>query len=113
MTIEQFEILAGHRFNYCLNLMVGTKHEEYSRQDDKLYNFKRAGEIQSCTPEKALIGMYCKHLVSVLDMVKDLDDLKYPRIKLMMEKISDSINYLVLLEGLLTERITDETMPSS
>lgn len=106
MTIQDFEILAKERFAYCLNLMCGEKHKEYSRYDDKLHNFKKAAEIKgNITPETALIGMLMKHIVSVLDMVDDLENYQIlPSKRYLTEKIGDAICYHVLLEALITER---------
>lgn len=116
MKIEDFEILAKERFAYCLNLMCGEKHKEYSRHDDKLYNFKKAAEIRAnITPETALVGMMMKHIVSVLDMVDDIENYQEPPTeRFLTEKITDSINYLVLLEALIFERrMLHETMQQS
>lgn len=107
MHIDDFEKLAKARFNYCLNLMVGQKHKEYSRNGDKLHNFKRAGQILNCSAEKALIGMLIKHLVNLLDIVDDLDNGILPELNILGEKTTDSIDYHVLLEALITERIRE------
>ena len=106
MTIEDFEELARIRFETCLNLMIREKHKEYSRDNDKLHNFKRAAEIRgNITPETALVGMMMKHIVSVLDMVDDIENYQeLPTERFLVEKITDTINYLVLLEALITER---------
>lgn len=116
MTIEDFEKLARARFENCLELMCGEKHKEYSRYDDKLYNFKKAAEIKAnITPETALSGMMMKHIVSVLDMVDDIENYQeLPSERFLNEKITDSINYLVLLYALIFERrMLHETMQQS
>jgi hypothetical protein len=105
MNIKDFEKLMNERFSHCGKLMIGSKNVEYSRNNDKLHNFKVAGRIGGVTPEFALIGMFMKHLVSVFDIVNDLDDNRLPEEAILQEKITDTINYLVLLEGLITERI--------
>ena len=102
MNLNWFERLARARMNECLKLCCGKKNLEYSRGGDKLHNFKRAGDMLGVTPEKALVGMFAKHLVSILDMVDDLPVL--PDKEIMEEKITDSINYLLLLEALIKER---------
>ena len=102
MELEDFKILTVERFRACLDLMCGKKNEEYSRNNDKLHNFKTAAMIRNITPEDALIGMWLKHLVSVFDIVDDLP--KLPDNSILEEKITDSINYLVLLEALIKER---------
>lgn len=72
MKIEDFEVLARARFDHCLELMIEQKHKEYSRNNDKLHKFKQAGIIDRESPERALWGMFKKHLVSIQDMVKDM-----------------------------------------
>lgn len=111
MTIEDFEILARKRFDHCLNLLTWQKHKEYTRDNDKLYNFKRAGEILRCTPEQALIGMWIKQIVSLIDIVEDIEhkrawagDLE-SFIAILEEKVTDVIAYVPLLEALIKERM--------
>jgi hypothetical protein len=104
MTLQDFEKLARKRFNICLNKMLGEKNMEYSRNNDKLHNFKVAGTIKNETPEKALWGMWVKQLVSVIDIIEDIEKDRPPLdVALVEEKITDCINYLVLLEGLIME----------
>ena len=107
MKLEEFERLAQKRFDSCLGLMVGAKHKEYSRNSDKLHNFKIAGQILNKNPEDALLGMMIKHFVLVIDIVNDLPT--PPTDAILSEKITDSINYLVLLEALLKERMEGVT----
>lgn len=82
------------------------KEEEYASTEDRFHNFKVAARILNCTPENALLGMAMKHFVSVLDIVESLDT-PNPKldIPLIDEKIGDAINYLILLEGMLLQRI--------
>jgi hypothetical protein len=103
MEISDFKKLVFDRFDKCSNLMLGPKDKEYSRGGDKLYNFKRAGVLQNITPEKALLGMWSKHLISIIDIINEID-VKIPSKEMMNEKINDNINYLFLLEGLIEER---------
>jgi hypothetical protein len=103
-------------FNKIVEELVGDirsmlikKSAEYARNNNKLHNFDRAGEILRCSPAKALLGMETKHRVSLLDIVNDMDRGVYPEEELMKEKILDSLNYLILLyaiyqEGLCIQR---------
>lgn len=84
---------------------MGGKSGEYSRNDDKLHNFKRAAGVLGTTPEKALLGMMTKHTVSILDIVDDLEKDKLPSAELLAEKIGDELKYLILLKALIMERI--------
>ena len=97
-----FNSLVGQRFNQCGKVLT-QKGEEYSREGDRLWNFKRAAAKQGNTPAEALIGMKVKHDVSVDDMVDMLKRGVLPSREMVAEKIGDSINYLLLLEGLIEE----------
>ena len=85
------------------------KASEYSSNEDRFHNFKVAGRRADTTPERALMGMMAKHEVSVQDLVKwvETGDAKLS-IDMVNEKIGDNINYLILLEGLLKERIDND-----
>lgn len=95
--------------------VLASKNKEYASDSDKLHNFKRAADMLRCTPEKALIGMATKHIISILDIVDKIEhyyntipDVKPSEINtpisMIEEKIGDAINYLILLEALLKER---------
>lgn len=75
------------------------KATEYATED-RLHNFKIAASIQRCSQRQALAGMMAKHTVSVYDMCQGNED--YP-IELWNEKITDSINYLLLLRAVVDE----------
>ena len=104
MTVKDFEKLTKLRFDHCMKVL-NSKNKEYSRGEDKLHNFKVAGRMGNVTPEFALIGMFMKHLVSIFDIVNDLRDEKLPTKELIDEKFTDVVNYMVLLEGLIMERM--------
>lgn len=103
MTETTFNWLVHDRISSCMNILQ-SKSDEYARDADKLHNFKMAGSMLGCTPERALIGMWAKHIVSILDIVRDLDSGKLPEAATLGEKMNDAINYLYLLEALIVER---------
>jgi hypothetical protein len=80
------------------------KTGEYSRDDDRLYNFKRAAAMLRCSPERALLGFVTKHIVSLMDMIDDIDSGNLADDKLWDEKIGDIILYMILLRSLIVER---------
>jgi RecA/RadA recombinase len=106
MTNDEFKELIHRRLNHCVNVMAG-KSDEYSRNDDKLHNFKVAAAFDCCTPEKALWGMMLKHIVSLRDIVQDIENGNRPQVLVVVEKITDTINYTLLLEALIDERLKD------
>lgn len=102
MTSERFDECINKRIEACLGLL-GVKSKEYAT-DDRLHNFKKAANLQRCSPETALAGMMCKHTVSVYDLIKDAENGIAIPFDLWDEKINDSINYLLLLSALIEER---------
>ena len=103
MNHETFVALAAKRFQACHDILAA-KSAEYSRSGDKLHNFRRASALLGCSPERALVGMMAKHIMSVLDLVNDIEAEGLPKADLVSEKIGDLVNYSVLLEALITER---------
>lgn len=104
MDNDKFTRIVKNRLKICEEVLT-QKGKEYSSDVDRLHNFKVAGRIDDVTPEEALWGMYRKHLVSVMDLVNDPEKATKMMI---VEKITDSINYHILLEALLMERILKE-----
>jgi hypothetical protein len=98
MKTDEFNTIIGDQIDRSINVLVN-KAKEYAT-DDRLHNFKVAAELQGETPIQSLAGMMAKHTVSVYDMCQS--DEKFP-IELWNEKITDSINYLLLLRALVEE----------
>jgi len=99
MTHEAFERVLQEQLTLCTDILC-RKSKEYSTDADKLHNFKTAAAVQGVTQIQALSGMMAKHTVSVYDMC--MSGKSYP-IPLWEEKITDSINYLLLLKGIIVE----------
>lgn len=98
MTAEKFEEIISTQIVRCETILC-SKAEEYATAD-RLHNFKVAGALQGISPVQALMGMMTKHTVSVADMCMSGE--AYPQ-ELWDEKITDSINYLLLLSALVRE----------
>ena len=79
------------------------KAEEYATED-RLHNFKVAGELQDCLPTTALARMMRIHTAYVYDMIRGLESGEEYPLDMWDEKIGDSINYLLLLSALVRER---------
>lgn len=104
MVENEFVKVTEDKLNECMSLLY-KKADEYATQD-RLHNFKVAGQLQNCTPIKALGGMMAKHSVSVYDLINDFNNGKVIPLELWNEKINDSINYLLLLNALILENNT-------
>lgn len=99
MNNAEFSELVNEQLESCKNLLVA-KGREYSTEVDKLHNFKVSAELQGTTQRKALGGMMSKHTVSIYDMIQSVND--FPA-AVWNEKITDHINYLLLLQAVVTE----------
>jgi hypothetical protein len=99
----EFELVLQDRIGK-IKTVLGQKAGEYARGIDRLHNFKRVARIKNCTVPDACMDGFCKHLVSILDMVDDFREGKVHNMALWEEKIGDAINYLILLEAILKEK---------
>ena len=105
MTNERFAGVFERRVLTCKEVLC-KKADEYAR-GDRLSNFKKAAGAMSCTPEKALVGMLMKHIISIVDFVDDIEKGQVASRAQFDEKFGDAINYVILLDGLVTERLED------
>ena len=105
MTPVRFNVILKDR-QTKISRILASKQKEYAVGGDRLHNFKRAGILDAESPEKALWGMLKKHIISVRDMIEALErSRECPDYALWDEKLGDFINYLILLEALIIERI--------
>ena len=99
MNAIEFEKIVDEQVKRSVDILV-VKAKEYASEEDRLHNFKQAASIQVTTPINACAGIMVKHTVSVFDMCRA--DKTYS-LDMWNEKITDSINYLLLLRALVEE----------
>lgn len=108
MTTEEFDKVIERRVE-LINTVMRSKNREYATDADKFHNFKSARGISfHCTQEKVAWEFMTKHLQSIKDMLEKVDKGGHnsvPNADYIEEKIGDAINYLILIEGMLKERI--------
>lgn len=105
MKTQDFNELVEEQFGIC-KAILETKGKEYAPDDsDRLSAFKTAGSVLHRTPIQALGGQMSKHTISLFEMIendcKDND--------LWLEKLTDQINYLLLLKGLIRDQNSPES----
>lgn len=100
MTVRDFEDCVAEQMARCSDLLTAKGHE-YAPGADRLAAFKKAAALQACTPAEAALGMLVKHLVSVTDMIQSRN--RYT-ISKWDEKITDSINYLLIIRAIIEEQ---------
>ena len=111
MKTEDFNKIVEGQIEKVRSVLV-KKADEYNLEEDRLGFFKRSAAFAQETPEQALYGFLLKHLQSITDMVQSGKE--YSK-ELWQEKITDAMNYLVLLLGLLedTGRSRDKPGPKA
>lgn len=112
MKDEDFREIANKQIEWCQD-MLGMRGDGYSREGDRFHNFKIAAAVDDETPERALWGMFKKHFVSLKDIVDSTADGKVPDVAVLNEKAGDTINYILLLCGMLEERRMQQKKPPS
>lgn len=99
MTVENFNMIVKEQLARCESLLID-KGREYALGADRLAAFKKAAAFQNTTQAEAALGMMVKHLVSVSDMIQSHEHFTISRWD---EKITDSINYLLILRAIIEE----------
>lgn len=100
MTNEEFNNLFEERVQMCREVLC-KKADEYADGDkDRLHNFTSAAGMNNTTRKDALWGMATKHFISLSDMCRAPKE--YPA-AMWNEKIGDALNYLFLLNAVITE----------
>jgi hypothetical protein len=100
MDAQTFDIVIDEQMNRSRNMLT-TKNGAYNPNEDKLHIFKRTAMLRGTTPQGALSGMMAKHTGSIYDMCESGKE--YP-IEVWNEKISDHINYLLLLRAVVEDQ---------
>lgn len=98
MNLDRFEGILDAQITRIRDVL-GAKRDEYATRD-VLSNFKKAAELRHCSVPEAIAGMMAKHTISVYDMVES--GKSFP-MDLWDEKITDHLNYLILLRAALAE----------
>jgi hypothetical protein len=103
MNVDQFTDVLDAQVQRVRDVLV-VKAAEYATED-RLANFKKAAHLRGSTMPQAIAGMMVKHTVSVYDMV---DSGKPYSIEVWDEKITDHINYLILLRAAVVDTPTQD-----
>lgn len=107
MKEKKFYKLVNRRFDKILQGLT-SKGKEYSKEDNKLHNFDRAALKRNISREEAIQGFMLKHEVSVDDIIENIKKGIIPKREVIDEKIGDLINYWILMEASIVQRIEEE-----
>lgn len=101
MDTKRFDKAVEDQLSRCRDVLY-QKADEYAPESDRLHNFRVAAALQGGPLRQALAGMMVKHTVSLYDMC-GADNEFSPA--LWLEKLTDNINYLLLLRVVLEEEL--------
>ncbi|MBR2949040.1 MAG: hypothetical protein IKC46_04175 [Lachnospiraceae bacterium] len=101
MTQIEFQDIFMKQMKACEDTLQKKKKEYAGNGTDRLGAFKTAASLQKCSAKEALAGMFAKHVVSIYEMC-GTKGAPFP-VPVWEEKITDSINYLILLRALVEE----------
>ena len=104
MTQKEFDNVVEDRLKLVKSSLIA-KNKEYSRDNKPLHNFDKASRISGQSREKALWGFALKHYVSFMDILDDMDKDSMPSKEHIEEKIGDLINYLIICEASIKDKI--------
>ena len=110
MNQKEFNEVIVRQTDHCKSMLVA-KGAEYATRAvkntavDRLAHFKMAAVVMNTTPKAALMGMLSQHLISVSDMC--MDERKYSK-EQWDEKITDSINYFLILRAIVEEELNQK-----
>lgn len=104
MNTEQFNKIVDERCEKIKSIL-STKATEYAVGTDRLHNFNRGSRMSGISREKVLYGFMLKHEVALLDTLDKMDNDILPSETGINERIGDIINYYILLEASIKEKI--------
>lgn len=104
MTDDRFKRLLEERM-VKIRKTLEAKKVEYAKTS-RMHNFERASKVLGCSQERALMGIAVKHIVSVLDIVDQIEANMDGSLTLDFwnEKMGDAINYMCLLDVMVRSR---------
>jgi hypothetical protein len=111
MKEQEFNEIVKARCEKIIDILA-KKQNEYSFAGDRLHHYHAGARILNVIPERVLFGQLVKHFISTMDIIDRIEEEKVPAESLIDEKLGDLINYCILLECVLRERIGIEKSKS-
>lgn len=108
MTIQDRQMVAEGVFNGCKDILL-SKGKAYSGEDDVLSNFKLNAERLNLTKYQVWAIYFNKHIDSILNAIKVSPASPVDESEGLSGRITDVINYAVILQALLIEDIPSNT----
>ena len=110
MKMQDRQILAEGVFNNCANILL-SKGKAYSGEDDVLSNFKLNAERLDLSKYQVWAIYFNKHIDSINNAIKVSPASPVDETEGLAGRITDVINYAVILQALLTEDYDCSDLP--
>lgn len=81
--------------------ILAKKFEDYGNHKDPYWHFNRAADLLEQTPEQVLMALFSKHLTCIVEMAEEPP---YYTRERWQEKLTDAINYLLILSSMVSAR---------
>lgn len=107
MDSQTFERLTDEQLKVCKEVMF-SKRAEYSGNADVLHNFRQAVTLLAMSPAEVAFCYDTKHISSIQKIVKELSQGRTPSEAIWREKITDYLNYGLLMHACVMEAISKE-----
>lgn len=98
MNQKEFEKETHHIIDGCLRVLTAGS-TEYAGDNDKLANFKNCAELIGVSPQQVAFIYFYKHVAGIAKYCRD----GKPQRDSFQGRIIDGINYLFLLNAILSE----------
>lgn len=85
------------------------KAREYASDVDRLHNFTQGARIENQVTERVIWGIALKHLISVKDIIHNIENGIVPTQEFLDEKLGDWATYMALLYASIQDKINNET----
>lgn len=104
MNSEVFNQLIEEQLNRCKKLLT-VKNDEYAQKTDRLSNFRQPSSLLGMCPAEVAFCYDTKHIASIQKIVHEISEGKLPTKELWEEKITDYLNYGLLMNACVMEAL--------
>ena len=104
MNPEVFNQLIEEQLNRCKKLLT-VKNDEYAQKTDRLSNFRQPSSLLGMCPAEVAFCYDTKHIASIQKIVHEISEGKFPTKELWEEKITDYLNYGLLMNACVMEAL--------
>lgn len=99
MNQNKFSNLVQARIKKCL-VTLAVKSTDYASKEDRLHNFKSGATLTGQTELQFAFSLASKHIIALRDKISKKE---YLTDEFIEEKITDIINYMILIEAIREE----------